>query len=95
MTPPYPPLEETLRIEATLVGLEKSEGLDLEFWADTPSGEFLDLAKIETKALAAGEEAMYTTTITPKEEGCYTIHAYLYDDLKRIGHEKDNVWVRK
>jgi hypothetical protein len=95
MTPPYPPLEETLRIEATLVGLEKSEGLDLEFWADTPSGEFLDLAKIETKALAANEEATYTAAITPKEEGCYTIHAYLYDDLKRIGHEKDNVWVRK
>ena len=95
MTTPYPTLGETMKIEATIAGLEKSEGLDLEFWAHTPSGRFEELAKIETKRLSPAEEATYTTEITPKEEGCYTIHGYLYDDAKRIGHEKDIVWVQK
>jgi hypothetical protein len=95
MTEPYPPLGESLRCEATLLGLEKSEGLDLEFWAEIPSGKFEELARIETKRLSTGEETTFSAEITPKEEGFYTIHAYLYHDNRRIGHETDSIWVKK
>lgn len=95
MTPPYPTLETTLKCEATLVGLEQSDGLNLQLWAETPLGKFEELANIKTKSLNAGEEATYTTEITPKEEGYYTIHAYLYDGKERIGHETDVIWVQK
>lgn len=95
MTEPYPPLGETLKCEAAIMGLQQSEGLDLEFWAESPSGKFRELAKIETKELSPGEEARYSAEITPKEEGLYTVTAYLYDDYRRIGRETDYVVVRK
>lgn len=95
MTAPFALLGKSLECEATVRGLERSEGLNLEFWADTPSGKFEELAKIETKALSVGEEATYSAKITPREKGLYTIHAYLYDDYKRIGHETDSILVRK
>jgi hypothetical protein len=67
----------------------KRSNLDLHFWADTPSGSYEELAKIKTKSLSIGEEASYTATITPKEEGYYTVYASLYHNLQRIGREFD------
>jgi hypothetical protein len=95
MTEPYPPSGKTLRCEATILGLQESEGLDLGFWAEAPSGEFTDLARIETKRLALGEEARYAAEITPREAGLYTVTAYLYDNYQRIGRETDYVYVQK
>jgi len=42
--------------------------LDLQFWADTPSGEHQELAEIKTKKLSPGEEVSYTAKITPKKK---------------------------
>ena len=95
MTAPYPPLGEALKVEATIMGLEQSEGLNLQFWTETPSGRVEELADIETKRLSPGENATYTSEITPKEEGLYTIYSYLYDGNERIGSETDMIWVRK
>lgn len=95
MTEPYPPLRKTIRCEANVRGLAESEGLRLEFWADTPSGEFEELATVETKQLSAGEEARYAAEITPEEEGLYTLYAYLYDGVRRIGREVETVYVRQ
>jgi hypothetical protein len=93
MTEPYPPIGKTLRCEASIRGLAPSEGLTLEFWANTPSGDFEALASIETKALSAGEEARYAAEVTPEEKGAYTIYAYLYKDGKRIGRKLEYVYV--
>jgi hypothetical protein len=93
MTEPYPIRGEMIKCEASIRGLAKSEGLDLEFWAETPGGEFQELAKIETKELAAGEEARYSAEITPDEKGLHTIYAYLYDGVRRIGREVEYVYV--
>jgi hypothetical protein len=93
MTEPYPVVGTKLRCEANIRGLAHSEGLTLEFWADTPSGDFEELAIIDTKELSAGEEARYSTEIEAKEEGLYTIYAYLYDGVKRIGRETEYVYV--
>jgi hypothetical protein len=68
-------------------------GLLLEFWANTPSGEFQHLATVETTPLHAGEEARYAAEVTPEEKGSYTIYAYLYDDGRRIGRRTEYVYV--
>ncbi len=95
MTEPYSIIGERVRCEATIRGLSESEGLKLEFWADTPGGEFEELAIVETKALSAGEEATYSAEVTPDEDGLYTIYAYLYDGVRRIGREVEYVYVRE
>jgi hypothetical protein len=95
MTEPYSVIGEQVRCEATIRGLSESEGLKLEFWADTPGGEFEELAIVETKALSPGEEATYSAEVTPEEDGLYTIYAYLYDGVRRIGREVEYVYVRE
>jgi hypothetical protein len=95
LTEPYPPPGKTIRFEAVVRGLSESEGLNLEFWVDTPSGMFKELAILETKKLKAGEVARHAAELTPSEEGLHTIHAYLYDNGRQIGHETDMVWVEK
>ncbi len=95
MTEPYPPLEETLKCEANIIGQDQSGELNLEFWADTPSGRFEQIGDIKTKQLTPGEETTYAAEITPKETGLYTVHAYLYDENnRRIGHRTDSILVR-
>ena len=92
---PYGSIGRELEVEATVTGLGNSDGLDLEFWADTPSGKYEELAKIKISKLSNGEEASYTAKITPKEEGYYTVYASLYDNFIRIGRESDTLWVEK
>jgi hypothetical protein len=91
----YGVIGRELEVEATIKGLGNSDGLDLQFWADTPSGKHEELAEIKTKKLSRGEEASYTTKITPKEEGYYTVYASLYDNRRRIGRDSDTLWVEK
>jgi hypothetical protein len=94
LTHPYPQMGEQIRFEAVVRGSSHSEKLQLEFWAETPSGESVQLGRIETKALSAEEEAHYSVETTPQEEGIYTIYAYLYDGAKRIGHAMEKVCVK-
>ena len=93
MTEPYTAMGKIVKLEARVKGLSDSSGLDLEFWAEDPVGEFRELQRIEIKQLAAGQEARYTTEITPKDTGFYTIHGYLYDKWRKIDHKTDNIWV--
>jgi hypothetical protein len=91
----YGTIGRELEADATIKGLGSSDGLDLQFWADTPSGEHEVLAEIKTKKLSSGEEVSYTANITPKETGYYTVYASLYDHNRRIGREFDTIWVEK
>ncbi len=91
----YGAIGKELEVEATVKGLANSEGLRLVFWTDTPSGKYEELAEIKTKKLSRGEEASYTTKVTPKEEGYYTVYASLYDNYKRIGRDSGTLWVEK
>jgi hypothetical protein len=92
---PYTKIGETLSVEATIKGLQRSTGLNLEFWVETPAGKLEEQATIVIKDLPVGEEARYTAEFTPKETGYYTIYAYLYDGWKRIGHKTDNIYAKK
>jgi hypothetical protein len=92
---PYTKIGETLSVEATIKGLQKSAGLNLEFWVETPSGKLEEQATIAIKDLPVGEEARYTAEFTPKETGYYTIYAYLYDGWKKIGHKTDTIYAKK
>ena len=92
---PYTTIGKTLSVEATVKGLQKSTGLKLEFWVETPSGKFEEQAIIDIKELSDGEEARYSAEFTPKEMGYYTIYAYLYDGKRRIGHRTDSIEAQK
>lgn len=92
---PYGNIGRELEVEATVKGLGDSDGLDLHFWADTPSGKYEKLAEIKTKKLSHGEEASYTTKITPKEIGYYTVYANLYNNNRRIGRSSDTIRIEK
>lgn len=95
MTEPYPPIGETIRCEATIRGISENQGLSLEFWANSPSGDFEKVGTIETKSIAPEEVVTYSMEFEPKEEGLHSIYAYLFDDGKRIGREIEVVHVRK
>jgi len=94
MTEPYPNVRETVRCEATVRGLAQSAGLTLEFWVEEPDGTFEEMGTVETRALGAGDTATYTAEMTVDEEGVYTVYAYLYDGVKRIGREIEHVFAR-
>ncbi len=92
---PYTKIGQTISAEATIKGLRKNGGLNLEFWVETPSGKNDKQATIEIKDLPVGEEASYTAQFTPKETGYYTIYAYLYDGWTRIGYKTEHINAQK
>jgi hypothetical protein len=92
---PYTTIGKTLSAEATVKGLRKGTGLKLEFWVETPSGNFEEQATIDIKELSAGEEARYSAEFTPKETGYYTIYAYLYDGYSRISHNSCSIYAQE
>lgn len=94
LTQPYPQPGEQIRFEAVLRGAADPQKLRLEFWAETPSSELIELGTIETETLSAHQQARYAAEIAPRQEGMYTIYAYLYDGAKRIGHELEHVYVK-
>jgi hypothetical protein len=94
LTQPYPHTGDRIQFEAVLSGASDSERLRLEFWAETPSGAFIELGRVETRALSENEQARYSAEIVPDEQGMYTLYAYLYDGAKRIGHELEQVYVQ-
>ena len=95
LTEPYPPLGTNIRCEAIIKGLALSEGLDLQFWLESPEGRVMELAYTKTSRMNAGEESEYYAEFIPNEEGMYTISAYLFDSLKRISYQVDHVYIKK
>jgi hypothetical protein len=92
---PYTTIGKTISAEATIKGLQKSTGLKLEFWVETPSGKFEEQATIDIKDLPAGEEARYSAEFTPTETGFYTIYAYLKDVWRTIGRKTEYIHAQK
>ena len=92
---PYTAIGKTISVEATIKGLQKSTGLKLDFWVETPSGKIEEQAAIDIKDLPVGEEARYSAEFTPKETGHYTIYAYLYDGWARIGYKTESIYAAR
>ncbi len=93
LTEPYLPAQKGVKCEAVVQGVTQNGDLTLEFWANTPSGAFKELAAVETKALDVGETARYSAEIVVSEAGAYTIYAYLYDGARRIGRRTEHIYV--
>lgn len=85
--------EQLIRCEATLRGRLESEGLTLQFWAETPGGEFRELANVETKTLSPGEEARHVIEVEVDDEGLYSVYGYLYDGTRRLGRNIERIQV--
>jgi hypothetical protein len=92
---PYTAIGKTISVEATVKGLQKSTGLKLKFYVETPSGKSEEQAAIDIKDLPVGEEARYTAEFTPNESGIYHIYAYLYDGWRRIGYKTNYIFTLK
>jgi hypothetical protein len=92
---PSIPIGRELEVEAVIKGMGDSEGLNLNFWADTPSGEFEEMADMKTRRMSKGDEASYKAKIILKEEGYYTVYANLYDDHRLIDRGFDTVWAER
>jgi hypothetical protein len=95
LSKPYTTIGKTISVEATIKGLQKSTGLRLEFWVETPSGKNEQQATTDIKDLLVGEEARYSAEFTPNETGHYTIYVYLYDGWTRIGYKTESIFAWK
>jgi hypothetical protein len=93
MGEPYVALGEAVRCEAMVHSFEETEDLTLEFWVESADGEFQGVNTLETAQLEPGARERYQTKVMPKEEGIHTLHAYLYDGVRRLGHQTDRVYV--
>jgi len=91
---PYTAIGKTISAEATIKGLRKNGGLKLEFWIETPSGKNEQVGAVDVMDLSVGQEARYKVETTPKEEGFYTIYAYLYDGLMRIDYDTESIYAQ-
>jgi hypothetical protein len=89
----YPSDGDIIYYQATVRGFIRGEGLALELWMNTPSGEFQELAKLDLEPLVAGEAKSFTGEIALQEEGAHTLYAYLYEHGKRIGRKTDLFYV--
>jgi hypothetical protein len=74
---PYTTIGKTLSAEATIKGLRKVTGLKLEFWVETPSGNFEEQATMDIKELSVGEEARYSTEFTQGNGVLYHIRVFI------------------
>jgi hypothetical protein len=92
---PYATIGKTLSAEATIKGLKKVTGLKLEFWVESPLGNFEEQPIMDLKELSVGEEARYSAEFTPNETGWYTIYAYLFDGYRRISHKTNFIYAQK
>jgi hypothetical protein len=75
--------------------LARSDGLELEFLAQTPSGAIEELARVHTGLLVPGEEARYAAEVSLEEDGPYILYAYLYDGSRRLERRVEHVYVRR
>lgn len=93
LTEQYTSIGKAVKVEAKVKALKDTTDLSLEFKVEEPSGDSKTLEKIEIKRLSGGQEARFTTEVTPKETGFHIIHAYLYHHFKRIGNKSATVNV--
>jgi hypothetical protein len=49
---PYGNIGRELEVEAVIKGLGDSEGLNLAFWTDTPSGDYEEIADMKTRRMS-------------------------------------------
>lgn len=95
MTEPYPPSGEPLEVEATVRSMAHSTGMQLELWVEAPSGSFDQLEEVELGELEAGKLVRHTAEFVPHEVGLYKIYAYLQSEVRRIGRQIEQVYVRE
>lgn len=93
LTEPYVLLGEEITCELVVRSLGTTRNLVVEFWVETPDGTLLSIAKEGTEVLAAGEEERHEFTFTAEEQGLYILHAYLFDNRRRIDHAVEYVSI--
>ncbi|KPL21836.1 MAG: hypothetical protein AMJ93_08695 [Anaerolineae bacterium SM23_84] len=88
----HPDKGVAIRCEAVVRGLCDYEGLELSFLAETPRGELMELPTVEA-AGCVGEQQIYGAQMETDQAGLFTIHAYLNEGPRRIGHEITHLYI--
>jgi len=89
LTEPRVQLGEPIACRATVRSLIKTVNLVLEFWVEKPDGEQVSLDKEGLGTLDRDQVIRRTVEFTPKQEGIYILHAYLYQGAQRLDHAID------
>jgi hypothetical protein len=92
---PYIKAGKTARFEAVIGNLKKDTSLNLEMWVEFPNGDFKEIDCCQVRKTSQKKEDRYTTKLELKKPGLYTVHAYLFKDEEKIGHETESVWVEE
>ena len=77
-------LGEQIPVEATVTADLPVEGLRIEFWIETASGQFEAFYSAAVEPLDAGEVRTLSTAFSPEEIGLFSIYAYLFDGDHRL-----------
>jgi hypothetical protein len=80
---------DPITCEATIRTFVPTMNLVVEFWVETPDGELRSIAKEGLQEVPGAKEITHTFEFTPDQEGLYVLHAYLYENAQRIGHETE------
>ncbi len=88
-------LGKEVPVEATLVADLPVEGLRLDFWVETASGEFESFNTVDIDPMEAGEVRTVTTEFTPDDEGLYSVYAYLFKEDHRMDRMIEQLRVVK
>lgn len=81
-------LDDKVESEIGILSKQNIKNLRVEFWVEDPEYliEEVDMTTIEN--MSAGDMKIVSTTFTPEKKGVYTIYAYIYKGIRRIGTEK-------
>ncbi len=91
LTKPYPQTGKTVFFEALVKGLQESQDLSLDFWAEDPEGNYKEFDYYSIKDMEKGDKKRYLVKLKLEKSGTYTIHAYLNQNNRRIDHELEKV----
>lgn len=86
-------LGTTITCEAAVKSFTPTKDLIVDVWTEGPDGLIEDLDSIKTGDLEAGQTKVFSTQFKPDKTGVYTVHAELYDGVRRLGKQIDYVTI--
>ena len=84
---------DSIKCEATVKSKIPSKDIILDIWTESPEGLVEDIETIGVDELEAKKTKKYVIKFSPNTEGIYTVHAELFDGVKRISKRVDQVFV--
>lgn len=88
-----PIIKNKVEIFTTLFTTLPVESVVLQLWIENPQGDIEELKTIEIEDLDEEVTQEFRSTFVPEDKGPYIVHAYLYDEGRRIDYMSDLIYV--